>query len=115
MLMIGLGAALLSSALYSLGSALQALDAREAPAEEGLRLKLLARLIRRRRWLIGLMLGALGFPLQVAALAKAPFVLVQPALAAGLLLLLAIGNRVMGEQVNRAKVAAVLATCGGIA
>jgi drug/metabolite transporter (DMT)-like permease len=115
MILIGLAAALLASALYNLGSALQALDAREAPPEEGLQLRLLARLMRRRRWLVGLVLGGLGFPLQVAALAMAPFVLVQPALAAGLLLLLVMGNRMLGERVGRAEIGAVLATCGGIA
>jgi hypothetical protein len=115
MMLLGLAAALLASALYNVGSALQALDAREAPADEGLRLKLLARLIRHRRWLAGMLLGALGFPLQVLALAKAPFVVVQPALAAGLLLLLLIGNRLLGERVGRAELAAVLGICGGIA
>jgi drug/metabolite transporter (DMT)-like permease len=114
-LLIGLGAALLASALYNVGSALQALDAREAPSEEGLRLKLLTRLVRHRRWVIGLLLGALGFPLQVAALAKAPFVLVQPALAAGLLLLLLVGSRVLKERVGPGEIASVLAICGGIA
>jgi drug/metabolite transporter (DMT)-like permease len=114
MILLGLAAALLASALYNLGSALQALDAREAPAEEGLRLKLLARLVRRRRWLAGMALGGLGFPLQVLALAKAPFVVVQPALAAGLLLLLVIGNRVLGERTGGPELAAVLAICVGI-
>jgi drug/metabolite transporter (DMT)-like permease len=115
MLPIGLGAAVLASALYNLGSALQALDAREAPADEGLHLRLLARLVRHRRWVIGLLLGALGFPLQVLALANAPFVIVQPALAAGLLLLLVIGSRMLGERVGRVELAAVLAIVGGIA
>jgi drug/metabolite transporter (DMT)-like permease len=104
-----------ASVLYNLGSALQALDAREAPSEEGLHLKLLARLVRHRRWVIGLLLGALGFPLQVAALANAPFVVVQPALAGGLLLLLLIGSRMLGERVGRYEIAAVLAISVGIA
>lgn len=115
MLLMGLGAALLASALYNLGSALQALDAREAPTEEGLRLRLLAHLVLHRRWVIGLLLGALGFPLQVVALANAPFVVVQPALAAGLLLLLLIGSRMLGERVGAFELAAVLAICCGIA
>ena len=71
----GLLAALSAGVLFNVGSALQALDAREAPADEGLRLKLLARLARRRRWIAGLLLGGLGFVLQVLAFAGAPFAL----------------------------------------
>ena len=50
-----------------MGLALQALDAREAPAEESLRPALLLRLVRRPRWLAGTGLsGLLGWPLQAA-------------------------------------------------
>jgi drug/metabolite transporter (DMT)-like permease len=96
----GLAAALAASCLFSLGSALQALDAREAPQRESLRLALLARLARRRRWIAGLVLGGLGFPLQVLALAHAPFVVVQPALAGGLVLLLVISARLLDERIG---------------
>src|SRR5205807_10411826 len=91
---LGLAAALAASVLFNVGVALQALDAREAPKDEGLRLSLLKRLVRRRRWLLGFALGGLGFPLEVLAFADAPFVVVQPALAAGLVLLLAFGVRI---------------------
>ena len=111
----GLLAALLAGALFSLGSALQALDAREAPADEGLRLKLLARLARRRRWIAGLVLGGVGFGLQALAFAGAPFVLVQPALAVGLVVLLVLAKRVLGERVNRGELIAVAAIVGGVA
>ena len=46
------------------------------------------RLVRRSRWLLGTGLSILGFPLQFIALLLAPLVVVQPALAAGLLVLL---------------------------
>ncbi|TMK67019.1 MAG: hypothetical protein E6G53_03420 [Actinobacteria bacterium] len=111
----GLLAALAAGVLFNVGSALQALDAREAPADEGLRLKLLARLARRRRWIVGLVLGGLGFGLQVLAFAGAPFVVVQPALAAGLVVLVAIGWRVLGERVTRGELAGVATICVGIA
>ena len=63
-----LGAVLACSAslLYNVGLALQALDAREAPAEESLRPALLLRLVRRPRWLAGTGLNLLGWPLQAA-------------------------------------------------
>ncbi len=115
MFLLGLGAALGASVLFNVGVALQALDARDAPKEEGMRLSLLARLLRRRRWVLGFILGGLGFPLEVLAFARAPFVVVQPALAAGLVLLLFLGVRYLGERVGRAELFGVLAIIGGMA
>jgi drug/metabolite transporter (DMT)-like permease len=112
---LGLSAALLASALFNGGIALQALDARDAPPEQGLRLSLIGRLIRRKRWILGAVIGILGFPLQLLAFANAPFVVVQPALAAGLLLLLALGVRLLGERVGRAELLGVIAITAGIA
>jgi drug/metabolite transporter (DMT)-like permease len=114
MFAIGLVAALVASALFNVGVALQALDAREAPRDEGLRLTLLGRLFRRKRWVAGFALGALGFLFEVLAFADAPFVVVQPALAVGLLLLLVLGVRMLGETVDRPEVIGVIAIVGGI-
>lgn len=111
---IGLTAALLASICFNVGIVVQALDAREAPREEGMRLTLITRLLRRRRWLLGLFIGFLGFPLQILAFADAPFVVVQPALAVGLLLLLALGVRMLGERVGPAEIAGVVAITAGI-
>ncbi|MBV9213084.1 MAG: hypothetical protein JOZ25_05495 [Actinobacteria bacterium] len=115
MFVLGLSAALAASVLFNLGVALQALDAREAPKEEAMRLSLLNRLVRRRRWLLGFALGGLGFPLEVLAFADAPFVVVQPALASGLVLLLFLGVRMLGEHVGRVELIGVLAIIGGMA
>ena len=114
MSVLGIGAAIVASVLFNVGVALQALDAREAPLEEGLRLSLLRRLVRRPRWLLGLALGILGFPFEALAFAWAPFVIVQPALAAGLLLLLALGVRTLGERVGVPALLGVLALICGI-
>jgi hypothetical protein len=46
---LGIGAAIVASVLFNVGVALQALEAREAPLEEGLRLSLLRRLLQRPR------------------------------------------------------------------
>src|SRR5271156_6109692 len=97
-LVLGIGAAGGASSLYSLGIALQAMDAKEAPREDYLRLALVARLLRRARWLLGTGLSVLGWPLQVLALLLAPLVVVQPALAARLLVLLYFGRRGLGED-----------------
>ena len=108
-LVLGIAAAAGASTLYSLGIALQALDARETPHEEHLRLALVVGLVRRSRWLLGTGMSILGFPLQILALMLAPLVVVQPALAAGLLVLLFVGQRMLGEHAGRYE---HLAMCG---
>src|ERR1700716_2651350 len=97
-LVLGIVAAVGASTLYSLGFPLQAMDAREAPHEEHLRLALAWGLVRRARWLAGTGLSILGFPLQIVALMLAPLVVVQPALASGLLVLMVIAERLLCEH-----------------
>jgi hypothetical protein len=113
-LVLGIGAAVGASSLYSLGIALQALDAREAPPEEHLRVALVAGLLRRARWQLGTGLSILGWPLQVVALLLAPLVVVQPALAVGLLVLLLLGERMLGEHAGRSEHVAMLAIVLGV-
>jgi drug/metabolite transporter (DMT)-like permease len=115
MFFIGLAAALLASALFNIGIALQGLEAKKAPKELAHRVGLLLSLFRRPLWLLGAALGFIGIAPQVLALSDAPFVVVQPALAAGLLLLLAIGARRFHEQVGWLEIAGVVAIVGGIA
>ena len=114
MVALGLIAAAAASVAFNVGIVLQAADARREPAAEGLRLSLLAHLARRRRWIAGLLLGAVGFGLQVVALSLAPFVVVQPVLAAGLLLMLYLGVRMLGERVGWPEVAGVIGITAGI-
>jgi drug/metabolite transporter (DMT)-like permease len=111
---LGLIAAVAASVAFNVGIVLQAADARREPADEGLRLSLLTHLARRRRWIAGLLLGGVGFGLQVVALSLAPFVVVQPVLAAGLLLMLYLGVRMLGERVGWAEIVGVLGITAGI-
>jgi drug/metabolite transporter (DMT)-like permease len=111
----GLAVAALASACYETGYAFQALEARGVPARHALRTSLLGQLARNGRWLAATALSVLGWPLQVAALALAPLALVQPTLALGLLLLLLLGSRVLGEVVGRRELAAVGLVVAGIA
>lgn len=113
MVALGLIAAAAASIAFNVGIVLQAADAQREPAA-GLRLSLLAHLARRRRWIAGLLLGGAGFLLQVLALSLIPFVVVQPVLAAGLLLMLYLGVRMLGERVGRAEVAGVVGITAGI-
>lgn len=113
-LVLGIAAAVGASTLYSLGVALQALDAREAPAHHHLRISLARGLVRRARWLAGTGLSVLGWPLQVVALLLAPLVLVQPTLAAGLLVLMLVGQRLLGERAGRHEYLAMSAIIIGV-
>jgi hypothetical protein len=113
-LVLGIGAAVGASTLYSLGIALQAMDAKEAPHEEHLRLALVWGLVRRGRWMLGTGLSILGWPLQVIALLLAPLVVVQPALAAGLLVLVFFGQRMLGEHAGAHEYIAMAAIVIGV-
>jgi drug/metabolite transporter (DMT)-like permease len=113
MLAIGLTCGLLASVLFNVGIALQALEARDTPRDEGMRASLLVTLLRRPRWVAGLLLGGLGAVFEVIAFANAPFVVIEPLLSAGLLVLLAIGVREMGEKPGPWAVAGVLTIIAG--
>src|SRR5271157_1508153 len=103
-LVLGIGAAVGASVFYSLGIALQAMDAKEAPRDDHLRLALVWGLIRRGRWMLGTGLSILG----------APLVVVQPALAAGLLVLVFLGQRMLGEHAGRHEHIAMAAIVIGV-
>ena len=96
----GLGLALIASVLFNVGIVLQALDARVAPRALGYRVALLRRLFRRPRWVLGWALGVVGIAPQALAYSRAPFVVVQPVLAVGLLIVLALGVHMLGESVG---------------
>src|SRR6476620_3902343 len=111
----GVLSAAAAAACFDSGLALQALDARQVPAEHGLRATLLARLVRRKRWLAATGLALAGWPFHLLALALAPLSLVQPTLALGLVLLLFLGVRILGEPVGRTEILAVGGVIGAVA
>jgi drug/metabolite transporter (DMT)-like permease len=114
-LALGFGLALCAASCYDTGYALQALEARRAPAQAALRPRLLVHLARRPVWVGATLLSVAGWPLQVWALQHAPLTLVQPTLALGLVLLLVLGNRILGEHVGRREVTAVIAIITAVA
>ena len=109
----GILAALGASALYAIGIALQAVEARVAPQAQALRLSLFRRLVRRPRWVAGTALGLTGWGLQALALAHAPLTLVQPMLGASLVFLLGLSIWRLGERVAPLDALAVLAIAAG--
>jgi drug/metabolite transporter (DMT)-like permease len=110
----GVALAAVASVLFNLAIVIQAREAREVHRSSGVQLSLLVRLMRRPRWLLGSVLGLLAFPLQTIALLWAPLTAVQPADAAGLLVLLFLGTRMLHESVGRREVLAVVAIVVGI-
>lgn len=110
----GVALACLASIFFNAAVVLQAREARAVPHDQGLHLSLLASLAQRRLWLVGIALQLLAFGLQTGALLLAPLTAVQPADAAGLLLLLYLGSRHLGEGIGRAEVIAVVSILAGI-
>lgn len=113
-LALGAVAAVTASALFSLGLILQSLEARTVPHDHALRLSLIRQLLGRPRWVVGAALMVLGFGLHVIALLFAPLTVVQPALAAGLVVLLVAGARTEGEPVGTRERTAVVALSLGV-
>jgi drug/metabolite transporter (DMT)-like permease len=113
-LALGAVAAVTASVLFSAGLVLQSLEARTVPAEHSLRLSLIARLLGRRRWVLGGVLMVLGFAFHVGALLLAPLTVVQPSLAAGLLVLLVVGARSGTEPIRARELLAVAAISLGV-
>jgi drug/metabolite transporter (DMT)-like permease len=104
-----------ASSLYALSTSLQALEARREPASEALRASLLKKLVRRPLWLAGAAAGVIAWPLQAVALALASVSIVQPALGLGLIVLLALGVRLLHELVGVREIAGAAMIAGAIA
>lgn len=115
MIALGIVCAVAASCLYNASIALQALEAREVGGEHSLRPSLLGRLARNRRWLGATALGLGGWPLEIGALLLAPLTVVQPCLASGLILLLWLGAKRLGESPGRREWTAVGAIAIGVA
>lgn len=114
-LLLGILVALASTTFYSFGVTFQSLEARLAPSTESLHLALLGRLVRRKRWIAGTACVVTGWALQAASLTLAPITVVQPTLAAGLIVLLIIGVRMHeAEGIGVREIASVVAITIGV-
>jgi len=114
-LALGIVAAVGASLLYNTSIALQALEARQVPGEHSLRVSLIGKLVRNKRWLGATALGLVGWPLEIVALLLAPLTVVQPCLASGLILLLWLGATRLGERPGGREWVAVAAIIAGVA
>jgi drug/metabolite transporter (DMT)-like permease len=113
-LLLGLGAAFGAATCFDGAVVLQAADARQVPRAQGLRLALLQTLVHRPRWVLGTVVAILGWPLQLLAFALIPVTVAQPALALGMLVLLAGGSLLLGERVGPREWAAAVAIIAGV-
>jgi hypothetical protein len=114
-LIAGVGFAATSSALYNVAAVLQAGEARTTELVHQYRLSLLNQLAGRPRWLGGVALSFVGWLGEATAFTLAPITVVQPTLAFGLLLLLGVGGRALGERVALIDVVSCLTIIAGVA
>lgn len=107
--------ALMSSALFGAGVALQQRPASEVPAEFAARPGLLMRVARQPVWLAGVAAEIGGFVLQVIALRHGSLVVVQPLLTTSLLFTLALVGAWTRQGVTASEWAALFAVVAGLA
>jgi drug/metabolite transporter (DMT)-like permease len=107
--------ALLSSALFGTGVALQQRPASEVPMELAARPALLVRVAQQPVWLLGVAAEIAGFVLQVIALRHGALVVVQPLLTTSLLFTIALTSRWSEHTVRPGEWAAIVAVVAGLA
>ena len=83
--------ALVTAFLYALSNVLELTEAEQVPDEYALRVGLMTRLVRRPRWLLGLLSDVFGYISQAGALALAAVVFVEPILALAIVFSLLLG------------------------
>jgi hypothetical protein len=101
-----------AAVLFAVGSVLQHEAAAGSADPQGLDLR---RLVTRPKWMAGQSATVLGTVLQVVALALAPVAIVQPVLAGGLVVALAIRSVRDRCLPSRLDALGALCTCGGLA
>lgn len=114
-MVFGIFLAFAGGTLYSAGIAIQAREARAVSHEHALKLSLIKQLLVRTRWLAGSLIGLLGWACEAGALLLAPLSVVQPALAFGLIVLLVLGERMLGERFGAREVTGILCIIAGVA
>ena len=104
---------LLAACAFALGTVLQQKGTLETSADDkGARF--LAQAMRRKVWLTGAALQAVGWILQAAALYRGSLVVVQSLTASSLVIALPLGARITNQHISRRTALAALATVVGI-
>jgi len=111
---LGLIGAFGAALCYGVGSVLQALAARQTPTAEGLDPRLLLRLLRNWRYLVGVGLDGLGFLLSIAAVWTLPLFVVQSIVASFLAVTAILGAIVLHMPLLRADKIGLAVVIGGL-
>ena len=114
-MVIAVIAALAAGCSFAIGSVLQASAAAEAPADTALSWRLIADLIHRPKWVLGIASDVGSFALQAVALGFGPLALVQPLLVTGVLFAVPLSVRWRGMRLRRRDWVATVAVSGGLA
>ncbi len=106
--------ALAAAALFGFGNALEHREVQAVEEPDTIRLSLLARLARRRMWLLGMACDVGAYALHATALSFGALVLVQPMLPLNLLFALPLSARWSGREFGRSQWVAAIVLCGSI-
>lgn len=106
--------AVLSSAVFGLGVALQQRPARSVSAEMSARPTILLVLLRRPMWVLGVVAEVCGFLLQVVALRTGSLVVVQPVIAVSLLFTIGLAALWSEATISPTEWVAVAAVVAGL-
>jgi drug/metabolite transporter (DMT)-like permease len=107
--------AIVAAALLGVGFVLQQQVAERAPKGHFLHLRLLADLVRDRRWLAGLLIMVLGQLLSAWVIGHLVLSAAEPLLAANLLFALLLAWPLSGQRLARSEVVGVLTLIAGVA
>ncbi len=107
--------ALLTAFLYALSNVLELTEAEQIPDEYALRVGLMIRLVRRPRWLLGLLCDVFGYISQAAALALAAVVFVEPILALAIVISLILGAAMTHRRLRPGDWVCAVVLSGGLA
>ena len=106
--------ALVAAALFGIGNALEHREVQALAEQESLHYSFLARLAKRRLWLLGMVCDVGGYALHAIALSIGALVLVQPMLPLNLLFALPLAARWSGRKLGRAQYASAILLCASI-
>ncbi len=109
------GLSVLTAFLYALSNVLELTEAERVPDDDSMSPGLLLRLVRRPRWLLGLLSDVGGYLTQAGALALAAVAFVEPILASGIIMALVLGAVMTQRRVLRRDWIAALMLSGGLA
>ncbi|HEY7323871.1 MAG TPA: DMT family transporter [Streptosporangiaceae bacterium] len=111
---LAMGFALAGALSYAIASVIQQRTAAAMTTGRPLDPALVLRLLKSRRWLLGLVAVVLGYLLQAVALDLGRLLVVEPVFPLGLLLALVLAARADGRSLQRPEWVAAIATVGSL-